>query len=140
MPKIVNTKTVWVNKKNVSIKFPKATAWTKDDGTECATNYIRVQSDKPETDYDAAQYSRDLYGMGQNNDHVPLHASALSLNQPCNKLGDGPKLSVQLCSPYNVNYGTPYNSGGLDRDNQYYNQANGPSKEVFNKHHHSQAV
>ena len=29
--------------------------------------------------------------MGQDNNHVPLHASALSLNQPCNKLGDGPK-------------------------------------------------
>jgi len=137
MPKIVNTKTVWVNDKNVRIKFPKAIAWTKEDGTECATNYIRFQSDRSETNYDAAQHSRDICGMGQRNDHVPLHASALSLNHPNNKLGDGPKLSVQLGSPYDVNYGTPYKTGGLDRDMQFYNQANGPNKEVFNKHYSS---
>ena len=137
MPKIVHTKTVWVDDKNVRIKFPKAAAWTKEDGTECATNYIRFQSDRSETNYNAAQHSRDLYGMGQSNDHVPLHASALSLNHPFNKLGDGPKLYVQLDSPYDVNYGTPYKTGGLNRDMQFYNQANGPNKEVFNKHYNS---
>ena len=81
------------------MKFSKAPAWTKDDGTECATNYIWLQSDRPAADYDGAEYSRYLYGMGQDNNHVPLHASALSVQQPFNKLGDGPKRRASEAAP-----------------------------------------
>ena len=99
-PKILNTKTNWVDNKNATMKFPKTLAWTKDDGTECASSYIRVSSDRPATNYDGAEYSRFLYGMGQDN-HEPLHASALSVQQPFNKMGDGPKRRASDTAPSN---------------------------------------
>ena len=125
MTKFLCQKTEWIGNKNVKMYYPPALSWTEGecDGALFAMRLNERQSNEFKDNskglgyynfaskgvehcssfYDMTEHShhdsRDLYGMGQDNNHVPLHASALSLNQPCNKLGDGPKRRASEAAP-----------------------------------------
>ena len=111
MTKFLCQKTEWIDNKNVKMYYPPALSFnehydsrgrgkfmTEDECEDLEPAHsVKISMMKVRSSSGREQCSKS--SSGQDNNHVQLHASALSLNQPCNTLGDGPKRRASKTDP-----------------------------------------
>jgi len=101
MTKFLRQKTEWIGNKNVKMYYPPALSWTEDEcmeqlsamrWNERQTNEFKDNSKGVEY-YNFAskrmEYCNSLHDMTEHSHHVPLHASAVSVQQPFIQLARG---------------------------------------------------
>ena len=103
MTKFLCQKTKWVGNRNIKMYYPPALSWTE---LECDDALVAMRLDEGQSNAlkdnsKGVEYCSSLHDMTERSHHVSLHSSAVSLNQPYNWQGDGPKRRVSEIAPSN---------------------------------------